>query len=118
MGHLDDITVNVVAPARLHMGFIDMHGGLGRQFGSLGLSVSEIFLDLRVSKDSGITADGPDHVRAEQCANKLISYLGINNGVHIQINHTIPEHAGLGSGTQMALAVGTAISRLYEMEYP
>ncbi len=116
MDHLDDIIVNVVAPARLHMGFIDMHGGLGRQFGSLGLSVSEIFLDLRVSKDPGITADGPGHVRAEQCANKLISYLGINNGVHIQINHTIPEHAGLGSGTQMALAVGTAISRLYEME--
>ncbi len=26
------------APARLHLGFLDLNGGLGRRFGSLGLA--------------------------------------------------------------------------------
>ena len=32
--------VSVRAPARLHLGFLDMHGDLGRKFGSLGLSIT------------------------------------------------------------------------------
>ena len=31
--------VRVVAPARLHLGFLDLNGGLGRMFGSIGLAV-------------------------------------------------------------------------------
>ena len=33
--------VRVVAPARLHLGFLDLHGGLGRKFGSLGVTLEE-----------------------------------------------------------------------------
>jgi beta-ribofuranosylaminobenzene 5'-phosphate synthase len=33
--------VRVVAPARLHLGFLDLHGGLGRKFGSLGVTLDE-----------------------------------------------------------------------------
>ena len=29
-------TVRVRAPARLHLGFLDMNGALGRRFGSIG----------------------------------------------------------------------------------
>ncbi|MFD0935973.1 GHMP kinase, partial [Methylobacterium trifolii] len=31
--------VEVEAPARLHFGFLDLHGGLGRRFGSIGLAI-------------------------------------------------------------------------------
>ncbi len=31
--------VSVEATARLHLGFLDMNGGLGRKFGGLGLSL-------------------------------------------------------------------------------
>ena len=32
-------SVRVVAPARLHLGFLDLNGGLGRLFGSIGLAI-------------------------------------------------------------------------------
>ncbi len=31
--------VRVIAPARLHLGFLDLNGGLGRLFGSIGLAI-------------------------------------------------------------------------------
>ncbi|NOU23500.1 MAG: hypothetical protein HOO93_17265, partial [Methyloglobulus sp.] len=34
--------ISVTAPARLHMGFIDLSGSLGRHFGSIGIALNEI----------------------------------------------------------------------------
>jgi beta-RFAP synthase len=36
--------------------------------------------------------------------------------MQITVHEVIPAHLGLGSGTQMCLAVGTAISRMYGLE--
>lgn len=105
--------VSVSAPARLHMGFIDLNGRHGRHFGSLGLGIEEISVDVRVSVAESITAHGPAAERAADYARRLLSEYHNDGGVHIEITAAIPEHAGLGSGTQLALAVGTAVSRLY-----
>ena len=35
--------------------------------------------------------------------------------MHMQLTQAIPEHAGLGSGTQMSLAVGLAMNKLYHL---
>src|ERR1700680_1975654 len=32
-------SVTVTAAARLHLGFLDLNGGLGRRFGSIGLAI-------------------------------------------------------------------------------
>ena len=58
MDQLNDISVNIVAPARLHLGFIDMYGGLGRFFGSLGVSLSGISAELSITRPANICADG------------------------------------------------------------
>ena len=31
--------VVISAAARLHLGFLDLHGGLGRRFGSIGIAI-------------------------------------------------------------------------------
>jgi beta-RFAP synthase len=36
--------------------------------------------------------------------------------VRIDVSRTIPEHAGLGSGTQLGLAIATALTRLFDGE--
>ncbi|MGH6945016.1 MAG: beta-ribofuranosylaminobenzene 5'-phosphate synthase family protein, partial [Geminicoccaceae bacterium] len=41
--------VTVCAPARLHLGFLDLHGGLGRRFGSIGLTLEDIATRLRAT---------------------------------------------------------------------
>ena len=106
--------VNVYAPARLHLGFLDLHGGLGRRFGSLGLSIKDVETALTAQYADDIDVTGPSAKRAENYAEQVLSHFGINGGIKIRIKTAIPEHSGLGSGTQLSLAVASAISNLYE----
>lgn len=105
--------VSVKAPARLHLGFIDLHGGLGRSFGSLGVSLADIYTHLTASVSDDVIIQGPSSNRASLFAGRMLEYLNIKQGADITIHECIPEHAGLGSGTQLSLAVGTAITKLY-----
>ncbi|MES9991322.1 MAG: beta-ribofuranosylaminobenzene 5'-phosphate synthase family protein [Candidatus Thiodiazotropha sp.] len=111
-----EYTVEVDAPARLHLGFLDLHGGLGRRFGSIGLTIDSLTTHLHAEPSAEITASGQGAQRALEYARSYIDARGIQGGVHINLLQTIPDHIGLGSGTQMALAVGTAIERLYRGE--
>ena len=105
--------VTVLAPARLHMGFIDLSGALDRHFGSIGIGLNEIYTHLSISKAESLTAKGPCHQRALKCARQLCAALNVSDAIDIEVISAIPEHVGLGSGTQMSLAIGMALSRFY-----
>ena len=107
--------VSVRAPARLHLGFLDMCGDLGRKFGSLGLSITGVETSITARYSDDIDIKGIFLERAENYAEQILSHYGIDGGVELSINSTIPEHAGLGSGTQLSLAVASAIACLYEV---
>ena len=109
----ESVVVEVEAPARLHLGFLDLHGGLGRKFGSIGLTIDTLATHLRATRSSEITASGPGEARAIKYAQRYLRAQGLSGGIDIRLMQAIPDHVGLGSGTQMALAVGTAIERLY-----
>ena len=106
--------VTVVAPARLHLGFVDLHGGLERIFGSLGLAIDEVATRISVTRADRQTASGPDGDRAADYAESVMRGLDLRGNVAVNVIESIPEHAGLGSGTQLGLAVGLAIARLFE----
>ncbi|NOT71666.1 MAG: GHMP kinase [Hyphomicrobium sp.] len=103
-------TVRVRAPARLHLGFLDMNGALGRRFGSIGLAVDRPATRVTVARADTNSASGAESARALTLA-KMFGR-GSRTGFAIDIEEAIPAHAGLGSGTQLALAIGTAIARL------
>lgn len=105
-------TVTVRAPARLHLGFIDITGSAGRQFGSVGICINEIATKLSASLAGQHHAQGPGHARAMRCIERITSHFGTDSGIAVTIHQAIPEHIGLGSGTQMELAVAAACSRL------
>lgn len=107
------LQVKVKTTARLHMGFFDMHGGLGRRFGSIGLSLEQPATLITASHADDFSAVGLGAPRAVACARLFAERVDFSGGVHLAVDETIPEHAGLGSGTQMALAVGMAITRLH-----
>ena len=114
--------VQVRSSARLHMGFFDLHGGLGRKFGSIGLSLAEPVLLMNASGAEKLTITGEQSVpatvlaKANAIALQLITKLNLNAAVALHISEYIPEHAGLGSGTQIALAVGKAISHVCQLD--
>ena len=111
-----DRHVFVRAPARLHMGFVDLHGGVGRRYGSLGLALEGPFTRVRLEPASGVVAEGPDAARAARYATALAERFDLPEGARIDVEEAIPPHAGLGSGTQLALAVGTGMAKLFDLD--
>jgi beta-ribofuranosylaminobenzene 5'-phosphate synthase len=107
----DSVTVTV--PARLHLGFLDLNGELGRRFGSIGLALSGLRTRVTVSSATRTQVTGPESDRARQYLETLREALGLRGAHHIDIEEAIPSHAGLGSGTQLALALAAALRKLH-----
>ena len=110
--------VCIQAPARLHIGFVDLHGGVGRRYGSLGLALERPFTRIRLTPACGVVAEGPEARRAARYANEMVARFDLPGGARIGVEEAIPPHAGLGSGTQLALAVGTGMARLFDLDLP
>ena len=110
-----DSIIQVEAPARLHLGFLDLRGDLGRRFGGVGVSLKGIQTRVECARGTEFSAQGADSERALKYARQLLAMMGREDAVNIKVHQAIPRHAGLGSGTQMALAVGTAINHLFKL---
>jgi beta-RFAP synthase len=104
--------VRVVAHARLHFGQIDLHGGLGRRFGSIGVAVEAPQIVLDATPAKVLHVEGHDAERVRHAAEQFARATGTPVGARIHVRHTIPAHVGLGSGTQLAMATGLALARL------
>jgi beta-RFAP synthase len=105
--------VTVAVGGRLHLGFLDLNGGLGRRFGSLGLALDEPETVLELSASRTDSATGPQALRARRYLDRLAGPLGLSSGHRLVIRRAIPAHVGLGSGTQLALAVAAALRSLH-----
>ena len=106
-------SVQVTAPARLHLGFVDLNGELGRQFGSIGLTVTDLDAVVSASPSAAIKSDGLATERAVRTAKSALAALRETRGVALTVVRAPPSHAGLGSGTQLDLAIAVACARLY-----
>lgn len=106
-------TAEAAVPARLHLGFFDLDGGLGRRWGSIGITLEGIETRLTAEPAEAIAASGPSADRAAAFARRIVSGLGLSGGAKITVHEAIPEHAGLGSGTALGLAVGSAVAAVY-----
>ncbi len=109
--------VSVTATARLHLGFLDMNGGLGRKFGGLGLSLDAPATRLTLSPAPQNVVEGPEQARAAQLLAKAQAALAPGACHRLTIDEAIPPHSGFGSGTQLALAIAAALRRLQDLPH-
>lgn len=105
--------VEVACTARLHLGFLDLNGGLGRRFGSVGLALDAPVTRLSLSVSEETDVSGPERKRAAHLLAAMAHALRLRGGHTLRLEQAIPSHAGLGSGTQLALAVASAVRRLH-----
>jgi beta-RFAP synthase len=105
--------VFVEAAARLHFGVLDLRGSLGRWFGGVGAAAPGPDLRLSASAAPALRVEGEDADRAAGFARCFLTQYGIRSGAHIRVERALPAHAGLGSGTQLALAVARALAELH-----
>jgi beta-ribofuranosylaminobenzene 5'-phosphate synthase len=106
-------SIYVEAPARLHFGVLDLGGRLGRHFGGLGAAVPCPSLLLEAAPAATLTGKGPDADRAVEFARRFLAFHGLPEGGRLVVHKAIPSHAGLGSGTQLGLAVARALAKLH-----
>lgn len=112
--------IRVAAPARLHLGFLDPDATLGRRWGSLGLCVEgfETVVELRLAEADhcSAAADVPpgELDRAAGYLDRLRHHWPATRrqALALHLARGLPPHAGFGSGTQLALAVGRAYAEL------
>ncbi|ALG69314.1 GHMP kinase [Beggiatoa leptomitoformis] len=107
--------IQIKAPARLHLGFLDLHGGLGRRFGSLGLTLDKPYTQITLSHAPELSVSGYGSQRVATYTQHFCKHLNLPTSLKIHLQQAIPEHVGLGSGTQLSLAVGVGIARYFEL---
>jgi beta-ribofuranosylaminobenzene 5'-phosphate synthase len=105
--------IHVEAPARLHFGVLDLRGSGGRWFGGIGAAAPAPTLHLSAARAAVREAHGADAARALEFARRFLDFHHIAGGAAIHVERALPPHAGLGSGTQLALAVARALAELY-----
>ncbi len=110
------VKVYIKTPARLHLGLIDMNGDLGRLFGGLGLGIDHPNVILEAQRSNQLIVSGEKAEQVKALAKKFLEIYHVQANVNINVKQTIPDHVGLGSGTQLALAVATALQKLFHTE--
>jgi beta-RFAP synthase len=114
-----DNEVRVRTGSRLHFGPFAVGATSGRRFGGVGLMIDAPGVDLTVSAAaSGVSTDeiGCDPIVRGAIEAALRGYREtLPEGtalppVRLRVDSFIPPHAGLGSGTQTALAVARGLS--------
>jgi beta-ribofuranosylaminobenzene 5'-phosphate synthase len=104
--------VQVTTAARLHLGFLDLNGDLDRRFGSIGLAIDAFETSVRLREATSFEIVGEERERGGRLALRIAESLGLDMTQKLIISTAIPAHAGLGSGTQLALAIATAVRRI------
>jgi beta-RFAP synthase len=63
-----------------------------------------------------LEVEGDDAERASQFASQVLEHYRLKRGARIRVHRALPSHVGLGSGTQLALAVARALVELHGIE--
>jgi len=101
--------VTVRVPSHVHVGNVDINGGMGRLYGTLGFALDEPRLVIVVEEHEGVTVEGGSP-RLPGFARLFAEKYGV--GLKVRVVEEIPWNVGLGATTAEALAVGYAASVL------
>lgn len=115
--------VTIRTGSRLHFGFFSVRRQQDvRRFGGLGVMLESPGVELVVSRIDAATDthNGPCRAvaRVKNFAEAYRQSTGSTDRASFCIRSAIPEHKGLGSGTQLGLAVGRALSQFIGAEEP
>jgi len=95
---------------------------LGRRFGGVGMMIERPGLRVQVRAAASWSATGPLAERALRFGRRFAQWTQQEEGDcelpprHLLIENAAPEHAGLGTGTQLGLAVARALAVSWSLE--
>ena len=109
--------VTVTTGSRLHFGPLAPAGSSGGKFGGVGMMISApgVIVTARSAERDEVGGDESSRSRVAQTVGRIReSMTGCTaaNPCEVDVREAIPAHSGLGSGTQLGLAVARALSEL------
>ena len=111
---MDEIVIQT--PARLHFGLLDLHGGLGRIDGGIGLALEQPRTVISAKQRRGFEASCPMEPgfkeRLEASVRAVCGHYALP-GASVEIRERARPHMGLGSASQTLIGAGIAVSALY-----
>jgi beta-ribofuranosylaminobenzene 5'-phosphate synthase len=104
--------VHIQTGCRLHFGPLSHHPEKGRHFGGIGMMIQSPGFDLVIKKSETTSASNSELALA------LLDMIRSNHPewdqpVSLEVTKEIPTHQGLGSGTQLGMAVTEAVGLLH-----
>ena len=106
----------IQTPARLHFGLLDLHGGLGRIDGGIGLALEEPRTVIRASRSRSCDAVCPMEpsfeVRLRSAVHAVCTHYELP-GASVEVSERARPHSGLGSASQTLVGAGIAVCVLY-----
>lgn len=106
----------VTAPARLHFGLLRFRQRHGPSYGGLGMAIDAPRTVVEASWGRAWSFVGPQRACAEAAARQALAAFAPATGPHaplaVRVLEVAERHQGLGSGTQLALAVAAGVRAL------
>jgi beta-RFAP synthase len=104
--------IRIRTPSRLHFGLIAPAAKTGRRFGGAGLMIEKPGIEITLEPGRQWSVTGPLAERGQAILKRLLdTHLGTQVEPHrVHIEHAAPEHMGLGTGTQLALAIARGLA--------
>ncbi|MEM0027041.1 MAG: hypothetical protein QXT53_04395 [Ignisphaera sp.] len=106
-------SVTIVSSARIHFGFYNFLDD-NIAWGGVGIAIDNPRIIVRVSESEEIKVDNRTNIDVSDVVNAVRDGLGVK-GFSVEVLEAYPRHVGLGSTTQLALAIGYAVSLLYDL---
>ncbi len=99
--------------ARLHLGFYSfVDHGIGRAYGGLGLAIERPRMVVEIERSGEVSIEAPEEHR--DVVEEVVRAFGAP--LRVKLRECIPRHVGLGSTTQLVLALATGIARILDVD--
>lgn len=116
-------SIRITTPCRIHLSLIDLNGYTGRVDGGIGLMLDRPNVVLEVSNSANeFKIECHRYFREsvnvinEKASRVFKTFRISNRNFHFNLKCYFPSHVGLGSKTQLSLAIATAITKLKGMD--
>lgn len=104
--------MTVETGSRLHLGFTNLSRDLGRRCGSIGVAIDGPSTSILVEEHDAFEVVGEEREAVRAAVRSLCESFSVEPRVRVTVRESIPEHVGLGSGTQLAMAVGAGVAAI------
>ena len=95
---------------RLHFGFQNLSLAHRRLYGGVGVGLAQPRLVIRAERDDGVSCGDE---AARPYVERAVAFLDVP-GAAVTVEESLVRHAGLGSGTRLALGSLVAVARAYD----